>query len=53
MVQCKCRVFKVESTGEEVRVTWAGLKLGPVGFNGKSLVKGREKCWVRVRAEPG
>jgi len=47
------RVFKVESTGEEVCVTWAGLKLGPVGFNGKSLVKGREKCWVRVRAGPG
>jgi len=47
------RVFKVESTGEEVLVTWAGLKLGPVGFNGKSLVKGRKKCWVRVRAGPG
>jgi len=47
------RVFKVESTGEEVRVTWAGLKFGPVGFNGKSLVKGRKKCWVSVRAGPG
>jgi len=47
------RVFKVESTGEEVLVTWAGLKLGPVGFNGKSLVKGRTQCWVRVRAGPG
>jgi len=47
------RVFKVESTGEEVWVSWAGLKLGPVGFNGRSLVKGRTQCWVRVMARDG
>jgi len=47
------RVFKVEGGEREVLVSWAGLKLGPVGFNGTSLVKGRKKCWVRVRAGPG
>jgi len=48
------RVFKVESTGQEVRVSWAGLKLGPVGFNGQSLTKGRKRCWVpQVRDGPG
>jgi len=40
------RIFETEAKGEEVRVNWAGLKLGPVGFNGESLIKGRTKCWV-------
>jgi len=48
------RVFKVEGGEREVIVSWAGLKLGPVGFNGKSLIKGRTKCWVpMVRDGPG
>jgi len=37
-----------------VRVPWSHLKLGPVGFNGKSLVKGRSKVWVsKDRDGPG
>jgi len=40
------RIFETEAKGQEVRVNWAGLKLGPVGFNGHSLIKGRTKCWV-------
>jgi len=46
--------FEAVSDGLEVRVTWKNLKLGPVGFGGKSLVKGRSKCWKpQVRDGPG
>jgi len=38
--------FEAVSDGREVRVPWRRLKLGPVGFNGKALVKGRSKVWV-------
>jgi len=38
--------FEAVVDGLEVRVPWSHLRLGPVGFNGKSLVKGRSKIWV-------
>jgi len=38
--------FKAVADGREVRVPWGRLKLGPVGFNGEALVKGRSKVWV-------
>jgi len=48
------RIFETEAKGQAVRVNWDGLKLGPVGFNGKSLIKGRTKCWVPMaRDGPG
>jgi len=46
--------FEVVSDGLEVRVPWSHLRLGPVGFNGEALVKGRSKVWVKkVRDGPG
>ena len=30
------RIFETQLKGQEVRVSWAGLKLGPVGFNGQN-----------------
>jgi len=46
--------FEAVSDGLEVWVAWKNLKLGPVGFGGESLVKGRLKCWKpQVRAGPG
>jgi len=46
--------FEAVADGLEVRVPWSRLKLGPVGFNGEVLVKGRSKCWKpQVRAGPG
>jgi len=46
--------FEAVSDGREVRVPWNRLKLGPVGFNGKALVKGRSKVWVlKDRDGPG
>jgi len=47
--------FEAVSDGLKVRVLWSHLKLGPVGFNGEALVKGRSKVWVpkKVRDGPG
>jgi len=47
--------FEVVADGLEVRVPWSRLRLGPVGFNGEALVKGRLKVWVpkKVRDGPG
>jgi len=46
--------FEAVAAGLEVRVPWSHLRLGPVGFNGKSLVKGRSKIWVpKGRDGPG
>jgi len=46
--------FEAVVDGLEVRVPWSHLRLGPVGFNGKSLVKGRSKVWVpKDRDGPG
>ena len=39
--------FEAESDGREVLIPWVNLKLGPVGFGGESLTKGRTKCWKR------
>jgi len=39
--------FEAVSDGLEVRVPWSHLRLGPVGFNGEALVKGRSKVWVK------
>jgi len=38
--------FEAVADGLEVRVPWSHLRLGPVGFNGEVLVKGRSKVWV-------
>jgi len=47
-------IFKARVNGSEVRVAWKNLRLGPVGFNGKSLIKGRTKYWVPMaRDGPG
>ena len=32
------RIFEAEAKGQEVRVNWAGLKLGPAGFLGGELL---------------
>jgi len=46
--------FEAVTDGLEVRVPWSHLKLGPVGFNGEVLVKGRSKIWVpKDRDGPG
>jgi len=46
--------FEAVSDGLEVRVPWSHLRLGPVGFNGEVLVKGRSKIWVsKDRDGPG
>jgi len=46
--------FEGELDGREVRIAWGNVKLGPVGFDGKSLVRGRQKQWVvMARDGPG
>jgi len=47
-------VFECIVGGTKIGLEWYKLNLGPVGYDGKSLVKGRAKCWGPVaRDGPG